>query len=783
MKTKQPSQAELRARIATLEAKLAAATTHRADGESHDFRDIADAMPVMISYLDADCRFRFVNRAYEQWFGRSVAQIEGQHVGAIMDAETYAARQPFVARALAGEQVRYEVDFPLGGECRKTIVEHVPHVRDGKVVGFYAFVQDVTDQWLTLETLRESEQRFRRIADSIPAPIWVTGPDRLRAFANKAYVDFLGTDPAAALVFDWRLILHPDDRERVTAESLAGEASGERFTLEGRYRRVDGSWRWLRSVSQPRFDARGMPDGFVGVAEDITTEKEAAELAAKAATVLQARVHQRTSERDRLWALSRDGFMICDLSGVWLSASPAWTALLGWPEDQLLGRTAEWMEHPDDIARTRAVLRGLLHGTSGVTFTNRLRAADGGYRWLAWNAVVDGDRVYAIARDVTDERNRTETLDRTREALRQAQKLEALGQLTGGVAHDFNNLLTPILGGLDLIARRGLPDPRSARLVDAALQSADRAKTLVQRLLTFARRQRLDPRPIALGTLLRGMEDLLRSTLGPAITLDFALAPGLPVAIADPNQLEMAVLNLAVNARDAMPGGGTLTISLDRESIARADADLPPGAYLKLGVADTGTGMDAATLRRAIEPFFSTKEQGAGTGLGLSMAHGLTAQLGGALRITSTPGAGTRIDIMLPIVEGRAEAVKAPAAPPRQHAPLRIILVDDEPLARTSTAAMLAELGHHVVECPSGAEALATLGRGIPADMIVTDQLMPRMSGAELVRTARADHPRLHALVISGYAAGTDPLAGLHCLAKPFTAGELEAALAAAIGA
>jgi PAS domain S-box-containing protein len=367
---------------------------------------------------------------------------------------------------------------------------------------------------------------------------------------------------------------------------------------------------------------------------------------------------------------------------------------------------------------------------------------------------------------------------RAHEALRQAQKMEAMGQLTGGVAHDFNNLLTPIVGAFDLLLRREVGDERTRRLVEGGLQSAERARTLVQRLLAFARRQPLQPRALNLQGLVTGMADLLASTLGPRVALDLRLDPGLPPVRADANQLEMAVLNLAVNARDAMPDGGRLEIAAGYATHA-PPVNLPPGTYARLCVADTGVGMDAETARRAVEPFFSTKGVGRGTGLGLSMVHGLAAQLGGAISIESEPGRGTSVHLWLPLADGEelGEAA-APGAAAPERAVGTVLLVDDEPLVRASAAAMLADFGWRVVEAGDAEAALALLDAAEP-DLLMTDHLMPGMTGTELAREVRRRRPGIRVLVSSGYAEVDGVAADLPRLVKPFRAAELRAALGA----
>ncbi len=370
--------------------------------------------------------------------------------------------------------------------------------------------------------------------------------------------------------------------------------------------------------------------------------------------------------------------------------------------------------------------------------------------------------------------------------LHEAQKLETLGQLTGGVAHDFNNLLTPITGVLDMLQRQlGDSDPRAARLIANALQAADRAKTLVQRLLGFARRQTLQTRPVDLADLLRGMRDLIASSVGPMIELRIKQDGRLPPALADPNQLELAILNLCVNARDAMPGGGPLTIVAEEMAIGPGSTPrLPPGLYLRLSVIDAGVGMEAEVLKRAVEPFYSTKETGRGTGLGLSMVHGLAAQLGGAFTLASAPGEGTRADLYLPIADAEApeEQARTPRMPHSAGRPLRILLVDDEEIVRIGTGEMIRDLGHEVIEASGGAEALAKLAAGLSVDAVLTDYKMPRMDGAELARRIQDGRPDLPVMLITGYTGTSDETLHLPRLEKPFGQAEIAAALAALMG-
>lgn len=418
------------------------------------------------------------------------------------------------------------------------------------------------------------------------------------------------------------------------------------------------------------------------------------------------------------------------------------------------------------------------HPTTIVSLARSARRA----RRRQYDARARLAELHALAADLEYRvEQRTDERQQALAQLHEVQKLETLGQLTGGVAHDFNNLLTPIIGALDLLQRRMAgSDQKVDRWIANALQSGERAKTLVQRLLGFARRQELQSGPVDTSALIDGMHDLIASSIGRTIELKLRHAPDVPQAVADPNQLELALLNLCVNARDAMPAGGLLTLTSDAVNIdAASDTKLPPGRYVRLSVIDSGSGMDAATLARAVEPFFSTKEVGRGTGLGLSMVHGLTAQLGGAFILSSVVGEGTRADLYLPVaVAGATSTLRVSRdLPLTSSRPLSILVVDDEELVRKGTAEMLRGLGHHVHEADGGADALIVLADHPGINTVVTDYKMPRMDGAEFAQLVRKDRPDMPMLLVSGYTGAADPIAGLPRLNKPFGMAELANAL------
>jgi PAS domain S-box-containing protein len=488
-----------------------------------------------------------------------------------------------------------------------------------------------------------------------------------------------------------------------------------------------------------------------------------------------------------LWTTDPDGRMVGD--------QPGWQALTGQtPEEYLNGGWAA-VVHPDDLGPTTEAWRRAVEARRTFMFESRVRRHDGSWRNYAIRAVpiLDDEggviQWVGIHTDITAQRaaeNALITLNATLESrvraevaereeaqsqLRQAQKMDAIGQLTGGIAHDFNNLLTPIVGSLDMLRLRLKEDERAQRTINMALQATARATTLVQRLLAFARRQDLQPRAVDVGTLLAGMEELLSRSLGAQIGVEVEAAPELPAAQVDPNQLELAVLNLALNGRDAMPEGGTIRIVTDQMVLDASDRDLAAGRYVRITVSDNGAGMDEEVLQRATEPFFSTKGLGKGTGLGVSMVHGLAAQSGGALRLASKPGEGTRAEIWLPAAAA-PEAVTLPPPPPPSvsHDGGTVLLVDDEDIVRTGTAEMLGDFGYTVLQAASGAEALAMLrAQGGEVDVLVTDFLMPGMNGAMLAQEAHQIHPELPVLLITGYSTLAEgPGAHLPRLNKPF---------------
>jgi PAS domain S-box-containing protein len=613
----------------------------------------------------------------------------------------------------------------------------------------------------------------------------------VRDFVNEAYATFAcGPDCTIeeARTLDWKARIHPDDVERIVGESIAGEASLQPFTLEGRYRRWDGEYRWLRTVSQPRFGPDGELIGFIGVGTDITLAKEA-----------ELELRHQVEEQTRELTLSEARFraVFDTVLEVLVLMEPDGTVV------ELNRKEAPWRAENarEAVGRKiwdaptlamypqhRALMkRAVREAAAGRLFNDEVRLERDGAAAAHLDVSVqpvrgpDGEVLYLLfeARDITE-------LKAAQEQLRQSQKMEALGQLTGGIAHDFNNLLTVVVGGLDIIAKRA-DDPKLKRYADNALAAAERGARLTGQLLAFSRVQRLEVRPTYVAPLIQNMRPLLRNVLGPGIEkrFDLDLDAMMPV-MADPTQLEVAVLNLAINARDAMPEGGVLTFS-SRPVEVSGDPDLEDGDYVELCISDTGQGMPPEVAERAFEPFFTTKEVGKGTGLGLSMVYGMARQSGGSARIESTPGKGTAVKLLFRKADEAVDEAAPRTDEPTSHnvplAPVSVLVIDDDPDVRAFIAATLEEEGYRVRQASDGREGLTALDRELP-ELVVLDFIMPGLSGAEVARKILAKHPRQPILFVSGYSETeavkrTAPDAPL--LAKPFRAEVLQRAVRRAL--
>ena len=637
--------------------------------------------------------------------------------------------------------------------------------------------------------IQASEARMRIAHESTSAGTWEFDLETGCILWSDELFKLYGRKPSSGVpsADAWQELIHPEDKAACPWIMPDRIRRLPQFTTEFRVKTASG----YRSISS-KGSAYECPDGtvrVVGMDLDVTEQIENRDKLEYLYSLLSEEHVSVREDRERIFEMAANLMAVCSGSGKILSANPAWTESLGYSEAELIGLAATDLFEGNDAAGLVAQMKSRLWvGETVVDLLIPMRANDGSIRKISWTLVPEDRsgsnvgrhaRVFAVGRDVSEQLEVDERLREAEAQMLQMQKIETIGQMTGGVAHDFNNLLTPIVGYLEMLESRHSDDKMSARMINHAQQAAERARILVNRLLSFARRQHLEVQVVDIVGLIEGMQDLLSRTTGAGIEIELAAEEGLRPVKIDPNQFELALLNLVVNARDAMPAGGQLMIEVRREdsSAAPGYASLAEGPYVVVTVSDTGTGMDAATLEKAVEPFYSTKERGKGTGLGLSMVHGMAAQTGGALILESEVGKGTRASVWLPKAAAteKAERRSASVVALRKSRQLKILLVDDEALVLMGTADMLKDLGHSVVEASSGAEALSILEGGEVFDLLMTDFNMPSMTGGQLIEKVKVMRPDLPALIVSGYSDLKDRVSveGVERLQKPFTTAQL----------
>jgi PAS domain S-box-containing protein len=761
----------------------------------------ATRMPMVISNPRLpDNPVIFVNDSFCRLTGYQRQDIVGRNCRFLQGPETDRAAVARIKAAVA-EARPLEIDIRnhrRNGEPFWNRLLMAP-VRDadGELAYFFASQVDVTLELERLEGLETANAALlaevagrgtllRNIIEAAPGLIYAKDRQGRMLIANSATLDLIGKSwPDVSGRTDREILSDTSQAEAVMNNDRRIMQGGRTEELEESVSTANGVPRVFLSTKTPLRDPDGKIAGMVGVSLDITARKRAeAELQQLNAT-LEARVAERTAERDRAWRNSQDLIAVVDETGVFRAVNPAWTSLLGWQPEELIGRNHLDFNHPDDHQASAAAL---VTASSGhlPTYESRILASDGSTRWIAWVASPEAGLVYATGRHVTAEREAAAALARTEELLRQSQKMEAVGQLTGGIAHDFNNLLTAISGSLEMLQRRiATGQTRDLeRYTSAAIVASRRAAALTQRLLAFARRQPLDARRVDTNRLVAGMEEMLRRTLGPAVELEMVLAGGLWATLCDANQLESAILNLAINARDAMPEGGRLTIETSNahldDAYARSQGgEVRPGQYVAVAVTDTGSGMTPDVVARAFDPFFTTKPIGRGTGLGLSMLYGFVKQSDGHVRIYSEPDAGTTFRLYLPRLRAPAEESEAEAE--LRHAPgfdatpgETVLVVDDEPALRMLVSEVLHDMGYHTIEAADGPGAVRILQSDVRIDLLVTDVGLPGLNGRQVADAARVSRPGLRVLFITGYAHnaalanGTALEPGMEIMTKPF---------------
>lgn len=626
----------------------------------------------------------------------------------------------------------------------------------------------------------DDDSRYRLLVDSITDyAIYMIDPDGVVVSWNAGAQRFKGYEASEIIGQRFSRFYTDEDRAAGLPEHGLEKAATEgRYETEGWRVRKDGTRFWAHVIIDPIRDPAGELIGYAKITRDLTERKLAADT-----------LH-RSEEQFRMLVRGVTDYAIylLDPTGHVSNWNLGAQRIKGYLPEEIIG------EHFSKFYTEEDRAKGLPQASLAAA------KRDGRFEMEGWRVRKDGTRFWAhvvidaipdadgeilgyakITRDVTERQAAQMALDQAREALFQSQKLESIGQLTGGMAHDFNNLLMAVLGSLELAKKHLPPDARVERLIGNAIQAARRGAALTQRMLAFARRQDLNREAVDLPALVLGMSDLLERSLGPSVSIETRFPLGLEPVETDPGHVESALLNLVLNARDAMLDGGTITIAARRAEVGAGEvADLAPGRYVCLSVVDTGEGMDEETLARATEPFFTTKGVGKGTGLGLSMIHGLASQSGGALRLTSKPGEGTTVELWLPVSQTAPAAAAAPTPlqPSLNTRPLVVMAVDDDELVLLNTVAMLEDLGHTVLQADGGAAALDLMRRRGGVDLLVTDQAMPKMTGAVLADAVRSQWPGLPIILASGYADLPPGVATeFHRLAKPFSQDDLAEAI------
>ena len=696
--------------------------------------------------------------------GRRVLQVFPDATGQSMIARmTAALTQP----APDDIEVRRDIDG-----VERWMRSSAVRLGDGVAVSF----RDITGQRRAEAAMREAEaaaregrDRFRQIANAAPVLIWMSGPNQRATWFNDSWLAFTGRTLEQELGRGWLDDVHPDDREPLLVayqDHFDQKAPGR---IEYRIRRHDGQYRWLDESAAPSFDAEGQFLGYVGSCIDIT-DRRTAETALRQG---EARIRALVDSLPQLlWSNRTDGF--CDY------LSPQWVDYTGAPAEQHRGEG--WLEavHPQDRDVVQQAWAQAVRGGLPFDVEYRIRRHDGVWRWFNGRASAvredDGSirRWFGSSSDITEivEARRdleVRVAERTREleasleeraqaeaALAQAQRLETVGRLTGGVAHDFNNLLTVVIGGLDMILSSPTDTARVKRLAEAAMAAGRRGERLTRQLLAFSRRQELKPEIVAVGALIQQIEPLVRRAVDEGVELAVSCDPDIGASRLDPAQFEAALLNLVVNAADAVGGKGRIEIRATRRRLEAGEVqDAAPGDYVAVSVSDTGPGMTPEVLARAFEPFFTTKEVGKGTGLGLAQVYGFIRQAGGAATIDSRPGEGATVTLLVPAAEEPAPVEVAPVEVLGADAVrgARVLLVEDDSAVRAVTESLLADLGCRVAAEADAPAALRRLETGEAFDLLLSDIVMPGgMSGVDLARLARASHPGLPILLTTGYA-------------------------------
>jgi PAS domain S-box-containing protein len=740
-----------------------------------ELQSVINRTPFMLVRCSRDLHYRFVSQAYAQLVGVRREQIIGKTIAEAIGDKGFNTLRPHIEKVLRGEATEFdcEIGFPVAGPRRLHIAYRPETDAAGQIDGWIASLLDITEQSRAVQ----AREQLASIVESSGDAIVSKDLDGIIISWNHAAENLFGY-AAEEVIGKSITILIPaelhDEEPKILARVRRGDSLDHYETIR---QRKDGS-RFPVSLSvSPVKDAHGTIVGASKIARDITARKQAEherdriegelrELSEK----LEQEVERRTLERDRIWNVSEDLLGVANFAGYFLSMNPAWSRLLGWSEDEIKAMHVTELRHPDDAAHSEAGRKQLAQGVPTVRMENRFRHKDGSWRWLQWTMTEHDGLIYVAGRHVTAEKESAAALQHAQRQAAHLQKMEAIGQLTGGVAHDFNNLLMIVSGHAQSLKKR-LSEARDVRALQAIEMAATRGENLTRQLLAFSRTLPLNPTVISLADTVAAIRDVLAGTMH--VNIEFLIdipAATWPVCV-DKSELELALVNLAVNARDAMPDGGRIAITALNASLSAHD--VPNGAagdYVALSVADTGCGIPADLLPRVVEPFFTTKGPDKGTGLGLSQVYGLAHRSGGTVQIASEIGHGTKVTIYLP----RGEApVATPSPENASHYmatdPRTILVVEDNKDVKNVAVSLLEQLGYKTIAVESASEALDVLASGQTVNLLFTDVALPgQLDGLALARKVTDRYRTIPIVLTTGYTRAFESDPEFPVLRKPY---------------
>ena len=725
----------------------------------------------------------FFNDAYRPILGSRLPEAMGKSIVEVWP-DAWPQVRPLVEDAFAGRTCRFEdlpIDMARGGQPERTwwsfSYSPIYDETESTVLGVLCHTEETTHNMLTRQQLRESQAFNSRVLACSNDCIKVLDLDGCLRFMSEGGMRVMEvTDFSQIEGCPWPDFWQELGNHHARA-ALDDARAGLAARFQGSARTMLGNLRWWDVEVTPMLDADGRPEKILCISRDITATREAEEELRALNARLEERIEARTQDRDRIWRLSTDLILVADYAGRIVEVNPAWTQVLGWSPEDLVDTEFNGLVHPDDECVFGSGILELASGCALPGVKSRYRHRDGSYRWISWTAVPDQNYIHAVGRDIHDEREAERLLRKTEEALRHSQKLEAVGQLTGGVAHDFNNLLTVIKSSTDLL-KRSLDEDRRRRYIDAISDTADRASKLTGQLLAFARQQALRPEVFDVGASVRSISEMIGTLTGARIKLTIEVAEQACYINADAGQFDTALVNMAVNARDAMNGEGTLSIRIAAvDRIPAVDGAAHSGDFVAVTIGDTGSGIDRHNLERIFEPFFTTKEVGKGTGLGLSQVFGFVKQSGGELTVDSRPGRGTEFTLYLPRThELPAPAAAVPEVSDHDGRGARILVVEDNLQVGEFSTQTLADLGYSIQWAVTASEALDILARQPQHfQAVFSDVVMPGMNGVELAREIRRRHPHLPVILTSGYSPALvqGDTQGFTFLQKPYSVDSL----------